>query len=194
MVTPVVDFALTRPELDPARLALIGWSFGGYTAPRAATVEHRLAACVSDCGPYDLYDATMAKVPALLAHQYADHRSIATTVLAKAMGSVMKKPSAGWALRRNLWVHGIADPAEFLQLSSQYSLKGREHLITCPTFVSSTVGDDLSASAKTLADNLSCEHEHVVFGADDDVSGHCEMTGRAVFAERMHAWLAGVLA
>jgi nucleotide-binding universal stress UspA family protein len=34
VVTPVVDVAVARPEVDGKRMALIGSSFGGYTAPR----------------------------------------------------------------------------------------------------------------------------------------------------------------
>ena len=48
VITPVVDFALGRPGVDPDRLAIVGRSFGGYLAPRAASAEHRLAACVAD--------------------------------------------------------------------------------------------------------------------------------------------------
>jgi len=48
VVGSVVDYALTRPEVDLKRIALMGWSFGGYLAPRAASAEHRLAACVAD--------------------------------------------------------------------------------------------------------------------------------------------------
>ncbi len=43
----VVDYVLTRPEVDPGRVALIGASFGGYFAPRAAAFEKRLAAVVA---------------------------------------------------------------------------------------------------------------------------------------------------
>lgn len=57
----------------------------------------------------------------------------------------MRKPSTGWALRRNLWVHGVDDPMAFVALAPQYTLKGREHLIRCPTFVCHTVDDDISA-------------------------------------------------
>ena len=34
VVAPVVDYALSRPEVDPERVSLVGWSFGGYLAPR----------------------------------------------------------------------------------------------------------------------------------------------------------------
>jgi dipeptidyl aminopeptidase/acylaminoacyl peptidase len=34
VVRPVVDYALTRPEIDPDKIALAGWSFGGFLAPR----------------------------------------------------------------------------------------------------------------------------------------------------------------
>jgi len=37
VVTPVVDFALTWSEVDPEKVALLGWSFGGYLAPRAGS-------------------------------------------------------------------------------------------------------------------------------------------------------------
>jgi len=43
----VVDYALTRPEVDPARIALIGHSFGGYYVMRAACFEKRIAACIA---------------------------------------------------------------------------------------------------------------------------------------------------
>jgi hypothetical protein len=36
VVTPVVDYLLKRRDVDPARIALYGGSFGGYLAPRAA--------------------------------------------------------------------------------------------------------------------------------------------------------------
>ena len=42
VVTPVVDFALKRKEVDPDAIALMGISFGGYLAPRAVAFEHRI--------------------------------------------------------------------------------------------------------------------------------------------------------
>src|SRR5690606_19653323 len=50
VVRPVVDYALSRAEVDPSRLVLAGWSLGGYLALRGASGEPRLAACVADPG------------------------------------------------------------------------------------------------------------------------------------------------
>jgi dipeptidyl aminopeptidase/acylaminoacyl peptidase len=42
-----VDHLLAGGEVDPARIGLVGWSLGGYFAPRAAAFEKRLALCVA---------------------------------------------------------------------------------------------------------------------------------------------------
>jgi hypothetical protein len=60
---PVVDFAVGIPEVNQERLVLIGRSFGGYLAPRAAAFEHRLAAVIADPGQFDEFDLAMARMP-----------------------------------------------------------------------------------------------------------------------------------
>ena len=41
------DYLASRPGVDPARIAAVGISMGGYRAPRFAAFEPRLAACVA---------------------------------------------------------------------------------------------------------------------------------------------------
>ena len=53
VITPVVDYLAGRPDVDPDRIALVGWSQGGALAARAAAFEHRLAALVLDPGVAD---------------------------------------------------------------------------------------------------------------------------------------------
>lgn len=193
VVTPVVDYALSRPDVDPARIALVGWSFGGYLAPRAAAAEHRIAACISDCGPYDLYDATVSRIPNFLAAAIPSGKGMRYRMLRRVLNSVMAQPSAGWALRRNLWVHDVDNPLDFIRLARDYTLKGRESQITCPTFVSAAETDDLSARAHILFDALTCTKEYSWFTAAEGAAAHCEMTARALFNQRAFDWLGGVL-
>ena len=42
-----VDYLETRDDVDPDRIGLVGWSLGGYYAPRAAAFEKRLALVVA---------------------------------------------------------------------------------------------------------------------------------------------------
>ena len=53
-VSPWIDWALERPGVDDGRLALLGISFGGYFASRAAAHEPRVAALVANSPVIDL--------------------------------------------------------------------------------------------------------------------------------------------
>jgi len=51
----VVDYALSRPEVDPDQLVAYGISAGGYIVPRALTVERRVKAAVACSVISDFY-------------------------------------------------------------------------------------------------------------------------------------------
>lgn len=193
VVRPVVDYALSRSDVDGSKLALMGLSLGGYLAPRAATMEHRLAACVSDCGPYDLFDVSVSRLPAFLAHHMPDGNPLMLSLTARLLHGVMKKPTKGWALRRNLLVHGISDPMEFFRIASDYTLKGRAKLIQCPTLVCHGEGDSLATSGP-LYEALVCDKQSILFKSAEGAGGHCEGAARMTFHQRAFTWLATVLA
>ncbi len=63
VVTPIVDYLLTRTDVDPDKLVLTGVSQGGYWAPRAAAFEQRLAAVVADPGVMQVWQSWANNLP-----------------------------------------------------------------------------------------------------------------------------------
>jgi 2,6-dihydroxypseudooxynicotine hydrolase len=63
-VKAMVDWVLTRGDVDSTRIGLWGVSLGGYYAPRAAAFEKRIKGCIGLAGPYDFRD-TWDKLPDL---------------------------------------------------------------------------------------------------------------------------------
>lgn len=53
-VAAALDYLKTRSDVDLDRIAISGLSFGGFIAPRAASLEPRIKACVSIGGVYSL--------------------------------------------------------------------------------------------------------------------------------------------
>lgn len=48
-----INYLETRPDVDARRVGLMGVSFGGQFAVRAAAFEPRLKAAIENCGPYN---------------------------------------------------------------------------------------------------------------------------------------------
>jgi 2,6-dihydroxypseudooxynicotine hydrolase len=48
-----IDYLERRPDVDASRVGVMGVSFGGQFAVRAAAFEQRIKAAIENCGPYD---------------------------------------------------------------------------------------------------------------------------------------------
>jgi len=66
VVTPVVDFALSRPDVDPRKIAIQGISQGGYWVPRAVAFERRIAAAIADPGVVDVSTSWTRSLPPVM--------------------------------------------------------------------------------------------------------------------------------
>lgn len=55
-VGAILDVATKLPGVDPEKLAVLGISFGGYFAPRAASVDKRIKALVTNAAVIDNYE------------------------------------------------------------------------------------------------------------------------------------------
>lgn len=193
VLTPVVDWLVQHPSTDPERIALIGLSLGGYLAPRAASGEHRLAACIADSGFYDLLDSVLSRIPAPLRGQVPDGNATAVRMVEGLIDSRLKKPTEGWALRRGLYVNGVESMIDYIRQAKDYTLKGRAEQITCPTLVCHAEGDDISAQAPELYDALTCEKQLILFTEAEGAGQHCEVGARQLYLARTFGWLDGIL-
>jgi hypothetical protein len=197
VVTPVIDHALTLPEVDPERIVLSGWSLGGYLAPRAASAEPRLRALIADPGQLDLGSAVRgflsgfgvdASRPGFTAADIPDSAvdAILTTITADRRLT--------WSfLQRGFWANGVSDLRAFVDASLAFSLRDRVGGITCPSFIAAAEDDPIAAQARELFELLTCEKEFVLFTAAEGAQGHCEMGNRSLFNLRALDWLDGVL-
>jgi dienelactone hydrolase len=59
----VIDYLVTRPDVDPERIGLHGSSLGGYSGPRCATGEKRIKAVAVWSGAYNLIDDIFDNYP-----------------------------------------------------------------------------------------------------------------------------------
>ena len=193
VVGPVVDYSLTRPEVDPARIALMGISFGGYLAPRAASRESRLAACIADPGEFSLLEEFKSRMPGFIARELPHGNPLILALLDIILRRRMRHTTAGWGLRRGLWTHGVKSPLDYIRLTEHYSLEGRAEQIRCPTLVCSAENDEIGVTARRLFDTLTCRKSFMVFAASDGAGAHCEAGARALFNQHAFDWLDTIL-
>lgn len=193
VVTPVVDYLIARPDVDGTRLALIGPSLGAYLAPRAASVEHRLAACIADCGTFDMYAGFLRRLPGPLRSGFEAGHHTSVVAVREMLDHLAKQPTAGWSLRRGMLVHGVDTPLDYVEAMKPFSLADHAGDIQCPTFVCNGENDDISATAPELVAALTCPKEFVTFTAAEGAGDHCESGARTLFHARAFDWLDALL-
>jgi Alpha/beta hydrolase family len=192
-VSAVVDYLLTRPDVDSDKLALIGYSFGGHLAPRAAAGEPRIAACIPNTLVVDCGEAARAGLRGLTNPLLID----------TAFRFLMRvNPAARRGLQHAQWTLGIQQPHEWPAAYADFTLKGREKQLRNPMLFLFSEDDIQSSAASTrrivvgLLDfilSLECDRFVHLFSGQEGASSHCQMGGTTYAQAVIFRWLDHVL-
>lgn len=187
VVSPVVDYALTRYEIDADRIGLWGTSFGGYLAPRAAAFDHRLAAIIAFNG---IYDFGQGMADQFGPEAMALFRSGNATAFNNAINRFRAQPSAPtkvrWGIDQGLWAFKADTPFDWFKKVQNYTLEGLAGDIKAPVFVGDAQNDMFfPGQAKLLAERLGPDHAtYYNFKSIDGAGEHCSL-GASVLSNQV---------
>ena len=137
VATAVVDHALTLSGIDEQRIAIVGWSLGGYLAPRAASGEPRIKAAIADPGLRGMIDAMQSGfgMLGLTTEQMTHLDRLPDGEVEGIAAKALEIPAMQWSLgQRGPMVHGADSAAGYLRTLPSYTLDGRIdlHPLPCP--------------------------------------------------------------
>jgi len=161
-----IDWLEKRNDVDKSRIAVSGSSMGGYYAARAASKEHRLAACISHGAIWDIQKR--------FADRGDDH----------ALAGHMK------------WVIGAKSMAEAIQKAAPFKLEGVLEGMRCPYLVLHGGHDVLGVeNSKTVYEYAKAKGVKVTLrltSEEETGAEHCQHDNPTLGQELMADWLADV--
>ena len=196
VVTPIVDYLVQRPDVDPARIALVGFSMGGYLAPRAATAEYRLAAVVADGGVYSVFEGvaehwisipempqTYSDFLAFIRDSPEDFNNFASYVM-------QYSPGSRWSLVHGMYTFGVSTPSDYFLKLAEMTLDGRIQNIMAPVLVVDSENDTtFPKQPQKLYASLIGSKEFVMFTAAEGADLHCQAGASQIFWQEAFAWI-----
>lgn len=191
VVTPVVDWAVARPGVDPDRIVLYGISMGGYLAPRAAAHDHRLRAVVANEGVYDVFenDANAARMTTTELREFLFNQTDEYNRF--VAGMIEHDVQLYWATTHGQWAFGVSTPADLMKAHEAYTMNGSADRITCPVLVLDVEENQFFGSqAQRLFDALPPAHRALLtFTAEEGAGLHCQAGAQALGTQRIFDWL-----
>jgi pimeloyl-ACP methyl ester carboxylesterase len=133
VTTPVIDYALSRPEVAAKKISLFGYSLGGYLVARSAAFEPRIDALILDDGIYDFH-AAMANILPPFLNTWIDEKrdDDANSVIALLMAH---STQFRWLIRNGIWAMGVDSAPALARTFKEYTLAGVADRIQAPALV-----------------------------------------------------------
>jgi pimeloyl-ACP methyl ester carboxylesterase len=194
VISPVVDYALTRSEIAAGEVVLFGYSLGGYLVARAAAFEHRVAALILDDGIHDFHAAFAGGLPSFIGSWIEEGRDdVALPVLEMLMAI---STQLRWGLRNGMWVFGADSFADLIRVARDYTLDGIADQIVTPTLIMDAENDKfLKGQPQLVKQALTGASTTLVTLTEEEGAGeHTHAGGLGRAHQTMFDWLDATLA
>jgi dipeptidyl aminopeptidase/acylaminoacyl peptidase len=165
------DYAASRADVDPARIVVMGYSFGGYHAPRIAGCDKRYAACVA------------------FGAMHWDLHAWQAEIKAKNAADPKTSTSSNFQFR---WILGAPDNATALEWAKQFTLEGVAQQIECPFLVVHGENDRIvpAKEAQTLYEKVGSKRKYIkIFTREEGGAEHCQVDHRQLGLDYIGDWI-----
>jgi pimeloyl-ACP methyl ester carboxylesterase len=173
VIPSVYRYAIEECGADKKKIVMIGRSFGGFLAARAASSDCHFAALVCDPGSWDLFALLKEKIPSEIMDKILKFQDeeVNKYFLENVFTNKDKQFFFNWRIK----VHGLNTVCEWVRDMEAYTLENVVNKIKCPSLICSAIGEDKSpGSAKKIYENLQCEKHYLEFSAESGGGDHCE--------------------
>jgi dienelactone hydrolase len=166
------DYVASRAEVDPGKVVILGYSFGGYCVPRIAAFDPRYAAGVAFGAMYWDMHAWLLRIE----EQMKQH-AVAT--------SHFQIP----------WVFGVPN-LEFsgaVERMKKFTLEGVAEKVTCPFLTLHGANDRIipPAEAERLHAAIGSKNKTLkIFDAEEGGAEHCQVDDRQAGVNFIADWIA----
>jgi dipeptidyl aminopeptidase/acylaminoacyl peptidase len=169
--TAAYDYLTSRIEVDSSRVAIMGYSFGGYYSSRIAAFEKRYAACVA------------------MSALHWDLAGWQERINERLQSAPEKIAQSNFQFQ---WVVNAETADEAIAVARKFTLKDVARNITCPFLVTHGRNDRVvpSENAPRLYDAVGSEQKTIkLFSTEEGGAEHAHIDNRQVGIDFVADWL-----
>jgi dipeptidyl aminopeptidase/acylaminoacyl peptidase len=169
--TATYELVARRADVDPKKVVIMGYSFGGYYAPRIAAFEKRYAACVC------------------LGALHWDLHAWQSKIKEQLKADPKKSAQSNFQFQ---WILGLNDSDAALERSREFSLAGVADKITCPVLITHGANDrvvPVEAAHKLHAALTTKNKTLKIFTAEEGGAEHCQVDNRPLGISYIADWI-----
>lgn len=198
VVEPVLDYLDTRDDVDGARVALQGLSFGAILTVRAAAGladPRRIAAVVVIDGLVSMQQVLRHNFPAeLIGYFDAANETAFNEYIMALYDSGIAPSSFKWVVDQGLFSFATGSYYDWFQQLGEFTIDGYAQNISVPIFVGGG-DDDTQAGVQQAPDAaamMGSEATFHLFRAEVGAGEHCQLGAESQLALASLDWLADI--